>query len=215
MLTLIISSLVIDHLSAFCQLSTGSSITFIYCNYQEPRTTTAYMSIALKQLCRTMRSLPPKLQELFEQHYRNDSQPKYDELRNIFFAIIQQLGHVFFVVDALDECTPDERKSLCKFLLSITDTASTSSSPSQGTVKVFITSRKESDIEQAFQQKVIPVIEIEATKVDSDIAVYVKAQIELRLQSGSLCIRNMALKDKISSVLTTKAGGMYVSSELK
>ena len=155
-----------------------------------------------------MQSLPSKLQEVYEQHYRNDSQPKYKELRDLFLAIMQQFGCVYFVVDALDECTPDEREGLCKFLLSITEIASTSTS--QETVKVFITSRKESDIERAFQQKGIPTIEIEATKVDTDIEVYVRAQIELRLNSGSLSIRDMTLKSKILSALTAKAGGMYV-----
>ena len=201
-----ISSLVIEHLSALCELSAGSGITFVYCNYKESRTITTYISIALKQLCRTMQSLPPGLQETYNKHYKNDSQPKYEELRDIFLAIIQQLGCVFFVVDALDECTLDERKNLCEFLLSITDIASSS----QETVKFFITSRKESDIERAFQQKAIPTIEIEATKVDSDIEAYVQAQIELRLQNGSLSIRNMELKNKILRALTTKAGGMYI-----
>ena len=193
----------IEHLSALCELTEGTGITFVYCNYKESRTTTAYISLALKQLCRTMQSLPPGLQELYKQHYKNDSQPKYDELRKLFLAVIQQLGCVFFVVDALDECTADERKNLCAFLLNITDIAST-----QNTTKLFVTSRKESDIEQVFQQKAIPTIEIEATKVDTDIEVYVKAQIEQRLQNGSLLIRDMALKDKIFRALTTEAGGM-------
>ena len=195
----------IEHLSELYELSTGTGITFVYCNYMESRTTTTYIRLALKQLCRTMQSLPLELQEVYDKHYKNDSQPKYDELRKIFLAIIQQLGQVFFVVDALDECTPDERKNLCKFLLSITHTGT-----SQGTVKLFATSRKEPDIELSFRQQVIPTIEIEATKVDSDIKIYVKAQTELRLREGSLSIRNEAMKDKIISALTTKAGGMYV-----
>ena len=191
----------IEHLTAFCELSEGAGITFVYCNYKESRTTTAYISSALKQLYRTMHSLPPELQKAYKQHYKNDTQPKYDELRNLFLAVIQQLGSVFFVVDALDECTADERKNLCEYLLSITDVTS-----SRNTTKLFVTSRKEPDIEQAF--KAIPTIEIEAAKVDRDIELYVKAQIDQRLQNGSLSIRDMALRDKILVALTTKAGGM-------
>ena len=157
-----------------------------------------------------MQSLPLKLHEVYQQHYPNDSQPRYDELRKIFLEIIRQLGHVFFVVDALDECSLDERRKLCNFLLSITDTVSTGTSGSQGTVKLFVTSRKEPDIEKAFRQQVIPKIEIEAAKVDTDIEIYVKAQIELRLQNGSLSIRDTALKNKILDALTKQAGGMYV-----
>lgn len=170
----------------------------------EPRSTTTYIRLALKQLCRTIPSLPPELQEVYGKHFRNDCQPKYGELKNIFLAIIRQLGHVYFVVDALDECSLDERENLCKFLLSIT------TDTKQGLVKLFVTSRRESDIEQAFQQKVIPTIEIEAAKVDRDIEVYVKAQIQLRLRNGL----NTALKNKILSVLTSKAGGMYVFFDL-
>ena len=180
-------------------------MTFIYCSYKESRTTLTYIRLALKQLCRTMQSLPPELLQVYERHDANDSQPKYDELKTVFLAVLRQFGRIFLVLDALDECTLDQRKDLCEFILSITNTTST-----KGIVKLFIASRKEPDIEQAFQQKSTPTIEVEAAKVDSDIEAYVKAQIELRLQNGSLRLRNMALKDKIFSVLTTKAGGMYV-----
>ena len=210
---IILSSLVIEDLSALYELSANTGITFVYCNFKEFRTTMTYIRLALKQLCRTMQSLPPKLQEVYEQHYRANSQPKLDELRAVFLAIIQQFGHIFFVLDALDECTLDQRKDLTEFILSIVNTTSTSTS--QGIVKLFVASRKEPDIERAFQQKSIPMIEVEAERVNSDIEVYVRAQVELRLANGSLKLRDMTLKDKILSVLTTKAGGMYVLQTIK
>ena len=104
-----------------------------------------------------------------------------------------------------------KEETYATFFLSITNT---STGTSQGIVKLFITSRKEPDIERAFQQNSIPTIEVKAANVDSDIEVYVKAQIELRLQNCSLELRDMALKNKILSVLTTKAGGMYVFFKL-
>ena len=165
------------------------------------------MRIALKQLCRTMESLPPELEELYKRHYGNDSQPKYDGLRIAYLAIIRQIGCIFFVLDALDECTLGQRKDLLAFIFSLTNT--TSAGADQGVVKLFITIRKESDIERAFQQ--IPTIEVEAAKVDSDIDKYVRAQMELRLKDGTLRLRNMSLKERILSVLTSKAGGMCVS----
>lgn len=187
-------------------------MTFVYCNYKESRTTTTYMRLALKQLCRTMQSLPLELHEAYTQHHRNDSQPRYDELRTAFLAIIRQFRRIFFVLDALDECTLDQRKGLCDFMLSLANTTSTGTH--QGIIKLFVTSRKESDIQRAFQQNSIPTIEVEAAKVNSDIELYVKAQIELRLQNGSLKLKNIVLKDKIFNTLTKKAGGMYVFFEL-
>ena len=155
-----------------------------------------------------MQLLPPELHNIYKLHHQNDSQPKYDELRMIFLAIIQHFGRIFFVLDALDECTLDQRKALCEFFFDMASPLS--NGISQGIVKLFITSRRKSDIERIFQQKLIPTIELEATKVDHDIEIYVRAQIELRLQDGSLKLGNMALKNKILSALTTKAGGMYV-----
>ena len=179
-----------------------------------------YIRLALKQLCRTMESLPSELQEVYKRHDKNVSQPNYDELRTVLLVVMRHFGQVFFVLDALDECTFDQRQEVCDFLLNMANTTSAStttsaSSTNQGAVKLFVTSRKESDIERAFQRKSIPTIEINATDVDSDIEVYVKAQIELRLEDQSLRLRDMGLKNKILSVLTSKAGGMYVPSYIK
>ena len=99
----------------------------------------------------------------------------FQELQDIFLATIQR---IFFVLDALDECALDQRANLCRFLAEIVEL---STSMSQGLVKLFVASRKELDIERAFLRKSFPKIEVEATKVDSDIELYVKAQIEQRL----------------------------------
>ena len=87
-------------------------MTFVYCNYKEFRTTTTYMRLALKQLCQTMQSLSLELHEVYTQHHRNDSQPKDDELRAAFLAIIRQFGCIFLVSDALGECILDQRNGL-------------------------------------------------------------------------------------------------------
>ena len=204
----------IDHLSALYELSTDTGVTFIYCSYKESRASEAYIKLAIKQICRRIKHLPPQLLEAYKAHYRNDSHPNYEELRSLFLAIVRQFNSMFLILDALDECTLDQREELCKFFSDIIESniSSTKATTQRGIVKLFVTSRKEPDIERIFQQKSFPRIEIEAAKVDSDIAVYVQAQIESRLKDGRLVLRNMALKDKILNALTTKAGGMYVFS---
>ena len=170
-----------------------------------------YIRLAIKQLCRRIKPLPPKLDKVYEQHYNNYSQPGFQELQDIFLATIQQFRSVFFILDALDECTLDQRADLCEFFARIVE-LNASTGTGRGLVKLFVASRKELDIERAFQRESFPKIEIEATKVDSDIALYVNAQIEQRLHGGSLTLNNMALKDKILDALTTSSGGMYVFS---
>ena len=180
-------------------------MTFIYCHYAQSRTPLEYVRLAIKQLCRRMSPFPPELDKVYEQHYQCLSQPQLQELQGIFLAMVQQFDSVFLVLDALDECTLDERKELCAFFAEIVEL-------SNGTnhVKLFVASRKERDIEKAFLQKSFPTIEVEARKVNSDIERYVQAQIEKLLQDGSLTLNNIMLKEKILTALTTNAGGMYV-----
>lgn len=130
---------------------------------------------------------------------------RYDRLKTAFRSTIQHFGCIYFVLDALDECTLDQRNEICEFISSITRTTSTD--PSQGIVKVFVTSREKPNVEQHFQQQAIPTIEVEVGKVGNDMEVYLNAQIELRLQNRSLKLSNMALKDKILGVLAAKSGG--------
>ena len=161
-----------------------------------------------------MKHLPQPLHEAYKKHYRNDSHPSSEELRSIFLAIARQFNSMFLVLDALDECTLDQRVEICKFFSEIVESnlSTTPTSSNRGIVKLFVTSRKEPDIERVFQQQLFPKIEVEAAKVDRDIAIYVKAQIESRLEDGRLVLQNMELKEKILTALTTKAGGMYVFS---
>ena len=156
-----------------------------------------------------MKPLPTKLEQVYECHYANHTQPGFKELQDIFLLIVQQLDSAFFVLDALDECTLDQRTDLCKFFKELVERSSTGTS--NGIIKLFVASRKAPDIERAFQHKSFPSIEVEAEKVDSDIELYVKAQIDQRLDDGSLTLSNLRLKDKILTALTTKAGGMYDS----
>ena len=151
--------------------------------------------------------MPPELYKSYEQHYKNHSQPGFQELQDVFLASVQQFDSVFFIVDALDECTLDQRADLCQFL---TGTVELTSGTSYGIIKSFVASRKELDIERAFLCKSFPTIKVEAGKMDSDIELYVTAQIEQRLLDGSLILNDMMLKDKILTALTTNASGMYV-----
>ena len=154
-----------------------------------------------------MRPLPPKLHKVYDQHYQNDSQPGLQELQDIFLIIVQQFNSVFLVLDALDECTEDQRVDLYEFFARITEY---SSGMNNGLVKLFVASRKEPDIERTFLRRSVQTIEIEAKKVDSDIRLYIAAQIEQRLDDGSLILNDTMLKDKILTILTSNAGGMYV-----
>ena len=205
----------IEHLSTLYGLSKDSGLAFLYCTYKESRTPEDYIKLAMKQLCRRMPVLPPALEKIYRLHYRSNGHPSYVELGRVFSTIVQQFDSVFLILDALDECTLDQRTALCEFFVDITEPKVTPEDSQglaepRGILKLFITSRKEPDLEQAFlRNPTQTTIEIDPAKVNIDIEVFVKAQLQQRLQTGDLVLENMALKEKILTSLTTNAGGMY------
>lgn len=168
-----------------------------------------------------MESLPPRVHEVCNKHKQNHSQPNLEELQNVLLAIAKHFNSVFLVLDALDECTLEQRTDLCEFFSNIVELSAAHQAESDvrtiqppgtspGVVKLLVTSRKEPDIERVFRQRSFPKVEIEAERVDCDIAIYVKAEIDQRIQDERLILRDLALKDRIFTTLTTKSGGMYV-----
>ena len=203
---IILSSLVIYHLSACYGLPANTGITFLYCNYRyQDRGPREYIRLAIKKLCQGIKALPSELYTVYSKHYNNCSQPSFQELQDTFLAVIQQFNSVFFVLDALDECPPDQRKELCEFFARIVEL---STGVSHGLVKLFVSSRNELDIQRSFLRRSFPTVEVEAKKVDRDIEIYVKAEIERLLDDRTLILGNTTLKDKILTALTTNASGM-------
>lgn len=198
---LTISSLVLEKLSAQYELSSNTGICFVYCNYKEPQETATYIKVLIKQLSRRMNELPAKLETLYDKHYLNASNPGYTELQSVLIGISKCFEKVFLVLDALDECADDQRREIFEVLQSIVSPGKTN----HGNVKLFVTSRREQDIQRAF--KSFPIIEIEAEKVNEDIESYVTAQLDQHLQDGTLKITD-SLKHKILTALVDRAGGM-------
>lgn len=193
-----------EKLSQQYELSGDTGISFLYCNFKESYEAETYIRIAMKQLTRRMTELPTELEALYEKHHLNASTPCVAELQDVFMKVSKRFGQVFLVLDALDECTNDQREGLLGFLHYIMS----SGGGDQSNVKVLITSRQEQDIRQALMS--FPIVEIEARKVKADIKSYVMAKVDQYLQNGALRLRDKSLKDKIITALVNRAGGMYV-----
>lgn len=148
-----------------------------------------------------MDELPQELETLYDKHYRDVSPPGYTELHDVLARMTKHFDKVFLVLDALDECTEDQRRELLEALSGIVSPENSN----HGNVKLFITSRREPDIQRAFEY--FPVIEIEAKKVNKDIESFVDVKLDQYLQDGDLNIGD-TLKNKIRNALVDKAGGM-------
>lgn len=106
------------------------------------------------------------------------------------------------VLDALDECSPERREILLEFVIKLTTKLSR--------VKIFVTSRREHDIEQAFLSEGISTIQIKAENVNEDIRKFVNSQVDLLMQAGKLKLKNPELKTRIINTITHQSDGMYV-----
>ena len=100
-------------------MSKGTGLAFLYCTFKESRTPATYIRLVLKQLCQRMPLLPSSIRNIYQLHFEKDSQPTYTELAAVLSTVIQQFDSVFLILDALDECTLDQRTALCAFLLGI------------------------------------------------------------------------------------------------
>jgi hypothetical protein len=150
-------------------------------------------------MCRKVDSIPSEMLK----SKRDALLPSFGVLQGMFQSLAKSFQEVFLMVDALDECSADDRQHIIGFLTNLVDTLPN--------IKVFVTSRKESDIAQAFEDSKTPTIKIEAQNVAEDVSSYVRAEVK-RLRQGyngkKLHIVSDALEETIIKTLSQKAEGM-------
>lgn len=183
-------------------LDDRNGIAFIYFNFQDIQKSTKILATLIKQLCRKKKVLPDHLKRFYKSYTRNVETPSYEKLQAQLIQLSKSFDRVFFVVDAMDES--GDRENFLPLITTLAQESITQQSPCQ--FKVFVTSRREKDIVASFTKPSFPTIEIEATKVDADIATYVKYQIENR--EDSECDIDKILKEKIQNSLVSQSNGM-------
>lgn len=75
-------------------------------------------------------------------------------------------------------------------------------------IKICVTSRRERYIRDYFTKLNCPTVEIEAKKVDLDIAVFVAAEIERRTKDYEYGTISQELQAKIKTALVSRSHGM-------
>lgn len=153
----------------------------------------------IKQLCRKRDNIPDWLLR-----FKNDSQsPSTASKEESFVSLAEDFQEIFLIVDALDECPRSKRSSVIGFITKVI-----SSLPC---AKVFVTSRRESDIVRAFESR--ETIKISADHVAADIERFVCSEVD-KLRQGyhgkKLYLNSDTCERRIISTLTKKADGMYV-----
>ena len=195
----------IEYVTSERALDQTAGIAFAYYNYQSAELHEVPLVIAaiVKQLCRKRGDIPAGFLKT-----KRDAMPSsHLGDQESFVTAAGQFEEVFLIVDALDECAKSVRYGILDFLREIID-------DHRLLVKIFVTSRREMDIEAEFKRLNRPTIMVEALSVTADISRYVTDEVarSRRGQAGKkLYIKSDALEHHIIHTLTTKADGMYVS----
>ena len=195
-------SLVLEDTSSKYAMDSDIGIAFVYFNYkkQDSQSVRTILGAIIKQLARQKACLPEELREFYRACFRNAERPSAEKLAKQLSQLISTFVRVYIVVDALDEF--EDRKTFLQTVIGM------GSDSGNGSLKIFVTSRRERDIAAHFAKCRTPTLEIEATKVDTDIEAFVRAQVGEWGQEATEISLDDELQSEIIRVLTSKAGGM-------
>lgn len=128
----------------------------------------------------------------------------FTESLNLILSLVNTYSQTTIIVDALDECDPLNRDELLHSLGTII-------SNSSSLVKIFVSSRDDSDIVLRLED--IPNLSIRARDNEKDIQRFVRDEITRRIERKELLRGKVSeeLKEKIINTVTEGSDGMYRS----
>ncbi|KZL87248.1 pfs domain-containing protein, partial [Colletotrichum incanum] len=131
-------------------------------------------------------------------------QPSIDSLISTFEAMAQQIGEVWIVLDALDECQTRANpryEGLLHWIVSVLN------SP-QANIHLLVTSRPEHDIESELKMFIDNRVFLQSTLVTEDIRAYVHGTVR-QYKGFERWQRKETILDEIESHLMEKANEMF------
>ena len=141
--------------------------------------------------------LPPRMRDFVNRFSTETGQlmsPNYEDLEEVFLALLQDMPSVTIVLDALDECLSRDN------MLSLFQRLPTST---KCRVRILVSSRQEGDIEEAFANYAQYSLRVHA--VDKDIDSYVSSAIA---KSKRLQRLPYELQNEVKTILRYRAHGM-------
>jgi archaellum biogenesis ATPase FlaH len=154
----------------------------------------------IKQLCWKKKQIPQHLLDFYHTYDQDARTPAFGKYKDSFFKLARSYDQTFLVIDALDECIQNQREQIIDFISDLTKDLPCA--------KVFVTSRSETDIVEAFTCQQTLTIQIEAKNVVEDIKAFAKGRVDDLVKLNKLKLKDSALKEIIAQTLVTQAEGM-------
>jgi hypothetical protein len=158
------------------------------------------LSSIIAQLCGQTSSIRVDIRHFYERCNYGKHRAALGDLKNMLFKVIEDMNDVFIVLDALDESPKNGGRE--QLLATISDIM-VHSCPS---LHMLVTSRRESDIEEALLPMLTsPALSVQGSGLDLDMKLYISWQLatDPQLRKWSRDVNT-----EIESCLSTGANGM-------
>jgi Cdc6-like AAA superfamily ATPase len=189
----VLASIAIEHLRS-AHYGKESCVAFFYCKYasREDQTAKSLLATLLRQLSGQCASVPESVKEFYTSHKSKGTPPSLDEISHVLSIVISSQSRVFLIVDALDECSDETRRTVVTKIRELQKNTKAS---------FMATSRPLEAIQREFTED--PWLEIRAEKGD------VEKYLDSQLVKLSECVReNSMLKRKIQKCISEAIDGM-------
>jgi hypothetical protein len=198
--------MVVDHLNEnLLQSLSDEALAYFYCdrNQRDRQDPLCIVRSYVRQLAinRSGNAIQPCLADIYEQKENKgfaSGKLSFAECADLLRTLVDIYPQTTLVLDALDEADKDQRSRLVDLLESL---VASSSKP----VKVFVSSRRDTDIKRQFGDGAS--VAIEATDNASDISAFVAAEIGAHEKRQRRKL-SKTLRADIISTLQDKSDGM-------
>lgn len=189
----------------FKQDPNNDALAYFYCdrNTSDRQDPTFILSSFVRQLSapKGNDTIPHSIVQMYNQKQKTDFASgvlKSRESQTLLGGLLQLYSQIIFVVDALDEC---DKKTRLEFVAMLEELMAKSSS----SVKVLISSRRDGDIKQHFENG--PNLEIRAIDNQDDIGLFVNHEIVASEKVWQFDISS-GLRELICETFVERSGGM-------
>jgi hypothetical protein len=168
----ILCSTIIEHMKECCQNSPSSRLAYFYFDFTDARkqSVSGFLRSVILQLSIQKLVISEQVEALYEKCHNAQQEPTLDDLREVVFSLLDDSDQTFLIVDALDECNPEDRENFFKIFFE-------NRAPRADNLSLLMTSRQEAEIDLALKDAVTHNISIESATVDADVRIHVNKVI--------------------------------------
>jgi hypothetical protein len=191
--------MIVDHLRHVFEKRTDVGVAAIFCNFQEQyrQKPTQLLAGIWRQLVQGSGTLTNSITLTYKTHRSRGTALRLQEISDELASTVDRLHRVFIVVDALDEASEsDTRSVLLAELRQLLPRAN-----------ILVTSRPLDDIRAEFHDS----LQLEIAANIDDIARYIKARIQQEGRLRRHVERDPSLENIIVQEVSSKTRKMYVS----